>query len=164
MKILAVIDIVGQIRTTPSGKKLRDIQVRKLDTKEEIKVAVFLGTDRATGEVQNFVCSPGQEIEMEVNAKEYKGKWQYSTGTWLITPVVPTPQEELPKNTPPIATEEGPVDWDGKERRQFKGKCMMYAQEVMKVVYKDHKFESEGEYIGMSTLIAEQYLDWVYIA
>jgi len=71
-----VIDKIGKERVLPTGTKIVELSVRRLDTQEEMKIDCFLGKD---GELS---VSTGQEFTIPIEKKEYKGKPQYSTVIW----------------------------------------------------------------------------------
>ena len=63
---------------------------------------------------------------------------------------------------PPAPEAEEKVDWDGKEKRDFKGRSLMYASEAIKHCWPEKTFKDEGEYLGILFMTAERILDWIY--
>ena len=78
MNIPVVINYIGQVETVGNDKRLRRVKVKQLDTGEELEVSVFLGK----GELNHSV---GQEVTMDVDSKEYKGKLVFSAGAWKVS-------------------------------------------------------------------------------
>ena len=148
IKILSV----GSVREIGEKKtRLVDCEVLQLDTKDTYKVSVFLGKNDPTD------IKVSADYEANVEAKEFKGKKQYSTTLWTM--------KEMPKIKEEVEEEAAPNQemWAAKEKRDFKGRCLMYAIETMKAVFPGKTFDSEGDYIGMAEMIASQYLDYIYI-
>ena len=141
---------IGSVREVGANKtRLVDCEVLQLDSKDTYKVAVFLGK----GEPNEL--NIGSDYETDITAKDYKGKKQHSATLWTM--------KELEK--PKEETEEEPNQemWAAKEKRDFKGRCLMYAMETIKQVFPEKTFTSEGDYLGMAQMIASRYLDYIYL-
>ncbi len=141
---------VGSVREIGEKKtRIVDCEVLQLDTKDTYKVSIFLGKNEPTD------LKIGSDYEANVEAKDFKGKKQYSTTLWTMKemPKVEEPEEEAAPSQ---------EMWASKEKRDFKGRCLMYAMETMKAVFPGKAFDSEGDYIGMAEMIASRYLDYIY--
>ena len=100
MDIAVVVDYVGQ-KVFVGAKKtpMRKVNVTQLDTKENLEVFVFLGKE----EEDDFNFVAGQEVLMDIDAKDYKGKTQYSAGAWKCRPLTELPEKaEIFQGTKPV--------------------------------------------------------------
>lgn len=155
VKIAAKILGIGKAETSKTGKGYAKFALEKLDTKEEMIVSVFLGN----AGYDDIPFSVGDEVEIEVQAGEWKNKYgkkmiSYSSGLWLMTPLK---KPELPK-----ATEDDGVDWEGKERRGHRRACLAIAASILTDEMKNELGKPDVEVVGMVQLMANKLVDYVY--
>ena len=142
IKILSV----GAERTTPKGTSLVDIEVLKLDTKETIKVACFLGSNGTRDSIDISA-----DYEADITNKPYKGKPQYSTALWTMKKIEkPEPEEEKE------------VDWDSKERRGHRRACLAIASSLLTDEQKSHLGAPDVEVTNMVQMMAVKLIEFVY--
>ena len=148
IKILSV----GEVRTVgENNTRIATIEALQLDNKETIKISAFLGKN---GDPTDLVI--GTDYEADVTGKDYKGKKQYSMPIWTMKGM-PKQKEEEEEAAPSQEM------WAAKEKRDFKGRCLMYAIETIKQTFPEKTFTSEGDFIGMAQMIASRYLDYIYL-
>jgi len=138
MDIAVVVDYVGQ-KVFVGAKKtpMRKVNVTQLDTRENHEVSVFLGKS----EEDDFNFVTGQEVLMDIDAKDYKGKTQYSAGAWKCKPLTEMPEKAEIFQGTPVQTPEAPksmpvpapdgVDWDGKELRGHRRACLAISSQIL---------------------------------
>ena len=108
-----------------------------------------------TFEVSKFISKDDPEVaigETVLMELETQGKYINCRKIEKFTPITP----------PEPKTEEEKVDWDGKERRDFKGRCLMYAIETVKMSSVKAETMEESDIASLVKIRAIDYLEWIY--
>ena len=104
-------------------------------------------------EVSKFVLKTDPEVmvgETVLMELETQGKYINCRKIEKFAPIMPPePKEEK-------------VDWDGKERRDFKGRCLMYAIETVRMSSMKTEAMEESDIASLVKMRAIDYLEWIY--
>ena len=178
MQAVRINDVgVGRPVNTKNGARLIfPINVLEMSMNRLYDVDVWANE----GEV--FEYSAGQEVSMDIKpGQEYKGKQQYSASMSKMALLKHTSEiateildgEEVVASAVPVKTPSAPPVaspqtsekemWAAKERRDFKGRALMYATQAISQVHREKIWEDEKEFVDMVEMVASQYVDYIYM-
>ena len=119
MEKMVAITKIGIPRITKTGKNIVDINVKELSTKQFFEVGIFKGKD-------DFPFNVGNEVVIDITAKEFNGKTYYSSNIEKIAPVIPVIKEN-PKDKVPQEV------WENKDKRMVRMNSLSHAVEIFKL-------------------------------
>src|SRR3990167_2952772 len=150
MEKMVAITKIGIPRITKTGKNIVDINVKELSTKQFFEVGIFKGKD-------DFPFNVGNEVVIDITAKEFNGKTYYSSSIEKIAPVISVIKEN-PKDKVPQEV------WENKDKRIGRMNSLSHAVEIFKLSKENKTVEGEGyeTIIECVKTIAEQLETWIY--